>query len=405
MKSRVTIAALIAASAVATALAGAAPAPADGPVAVHVQGNQLVDVLGAPIRLIGVDRASFEYTCVSPIYSNAYRNGTHTGPIDANAIAAMKTWHINAVRIPLNEDCWLGINPVKRTANHVKPLHGAAARRAGAKLRQKYQADVQQFVSDLNAQGIVAILDLHWAAPGKVLADKQLGGPDTSHSVDFWRSVATTFKDNSGVIFDLFNEPKGISWQCLRDGGCPLSLQQVKHGQKKQKGTVVGMQTLLDTVRATGATQPVMIGGLDYSDDLTRWLEFEPHDPLADTDPRGPQIIASFHNYGADNPQGFLCHQQCWDQVIAPVAAQVPVVTGEFGQDIFKNPPKCGSAYNTSYMDWADQHGVSYLAWWWYVASKFDGKGQCLALIKDYGTGEPTDYGLPIMQHYLQVNP
>ncbi len=395
-------AALLAAMA---AMAGLA-APAGAQVTdVHVQGNQLVDALGAPIRLIGVDRASFEYTCVSPIYSAAYRNGTHTGPIDADAIATMKTWHINAVRVPLNEDCWLGINPVKRKSNSVKPLHGQKARRAGAKIREKYQADVAQFVSDLNAQGIVAILDLHWSAPGKVVADKQLSGPDTSHSVDFWRSVATKFQSSPGVIFDLFNEPKGISWKCLRDGGCKLSLKQVKHGGRKRKGKVVGMQTLLNTVRQAGATQPVMVGGLDYSDDLTRWLEFEPQDPLAATDPRGPQIIASFHNYGEDNPKGFLCHQACWDQVIAPIATQVPVVTGEFGQDIFKNPPKCGSAYNTSYMDWADQHGVSYLAWWWYVASKFDGKGQCLALIKDYDTGTPTDYGLPIMQHYLQVNP
>lgn len=401
MKTQKTIAAFLAVTASVAAFA----ASAEAQVAVHVQGNQLVDVLGAPLRLIGVNRSSFEYTCVSPIYGPTYRNGTHTNSISPDAIAAMKTWHINAVRIPLNEDCWLGVNPVKRTAKHVKPLHGQAARTAGAKLRQKYQATVQRYVSDLNAQGIVAILDLHWSAPGKVVADGQLGGPDTSHSVAFWRSVATTFQSNSGVIFDLFNEPKGISWQCLRDGGCPLSLRQVKHGSKQSKGTVVGMQTLIDTIRATGATQPVMVSGLDYSDDLSRWLEFEPHDPLADTSPRGAQIIASFHNYGADNPQGFLCHQACWDQTIAPIADQVPVVTGEFGQDIFKDPPKCGSAYNTSYMDWADQHGVSYLAWWWYVASKYDGPGKCLSLINDYGTGAPSTYGTPIMQHYLQVNP
>ena len=32
------------------------------------------------------------------------------GPYDAAAVAAMKTWRANGVRIALNEDCWLGIN-------------------------------------------------------------------------------------------------------------------------------------------------------------------------------------------------------------------------------------------------------------------------------------------------------
>ena len=37
----------------------------------------------------------------------------------------MKTWSINAVRVPLNEDCWLGINGVK-------PQYGGAAYRSYA---------------------------------------------------------------------------------------------------------------------------------------------------------------------------------------------------------------------------------------------------------------------------------
>ncbi len=51
--------------------------------------------------------------------------------------------------------------------------------------------------------------------------------PDTTQAVPFWTSVATTFKGNDAVIFDLFNEPyPGIAtgsesqgWLCWRDGG------------------------------------------------------------------------------------------------------------------------------------------------------------------------------------------
>ena len=49
--------------------------------------------------------------------------GFSDGPTDAASIAAMKAWHINAVRVPLNEDCWLGINGVK-------PQYGGAPYRA-----------------------------------------------------------------------------------------------------------------------------------------------------------------------------------------------------------------------------------------------------------------------------------
>ena len=72
--------------------------------AVQVIGNHLADGEGSPIRLIGVNRSGSEYACITEGL------GVFDGPTGKRAIAAMKTWRINAVRVPLNEDCWLGIN-------------------------------------------------------------------------------------------------------------------------------------------------------------------------------------------------------------------------------------------------------------------------------------------------------
>jgi hypothetical protein len=380
--------------------ATAAPAPA-----IHVQGNQFVTGTGAPIRLIGVNRASFEYTCVTPEWAPSYRSGIHNGPINDEAVAAFATWHVTAVRVPLNEDCWLGINPVRRFSDHVTRIYGPAARREGRKLRRRYKAKVVAFVERLNAQGIVAILDLHWSAPGSVLADDQRRAPDASHSIAFWRSVATKFRSNPSVIFDLFNEPLHVGWKCLRDGGCKLksNCADCENADKPApRYEVVGMQRLVNVIRATGATQPLMIPGLRYSHDLRKWLAFRPRDPLA-SGPRGSQIVASFHNYVGDQEhmsrEGYLCHRTCWEETIAPIAARFPVVTGEFGQF------DCKSRYNTDFMTWADAHGVSYLAWWWYVKEPGDGRGCGLSLISNYLTGGPTPYGAPIRSHFLAVNP
>ena len=89
--------------------------------------------------------------------------------------------------------------------------------------------------------------------------------------------MANAFKGNDAVIFDLFNEPyperatgnATTGWTCWRDGGtCPGIGYQV-----------AGFQSLVNSVRATGATNIIMIGGLAYSNDLTQWLHVQADRP------------------------------------------------------------------------------------------------------------------------------
>ena len=55
--------------------------------------------------------------------------------------------------------------------------------------------------------GMVAMLDLHWNAPGGQQSNAQQAMPDLDHAPAFWTSVANTFKGNGSVILDLYNEP------------------------------------------------------------------------------------------------------------------------------------------------------------------------------------------------------
>jgi hypothetical protein len=159
------------------------------------------------------------------------------------------------------------------------------------------------------------------------------------------------------------------------------------------------MQTLVDTIRATGATQPVMVGGLDYANDLTQWADHAPDDPLN-------QEAASFHNY-----MGKSCDNvACWNSQIAPIAANVPVVTGEFDEDNYteaKCATKTPSTFDTDYMTWADQHGVGYLAWGWWVLSQDekDAAG-CSAfyLLNDYDGTPAAPNGTILHDHLLSLS-
>jgi len=293
-----------------------------------VKGNHLVNQAGAIVRLTGVNRSGAEYAC-------AEGWGIWDGPTDTNtAIEAIVSWHVNAVRIPLNEDCWLGIN-------HLKPIYSGA----------RYRAAIADYVRRLERFGITPILNLHFSAPGTEVPNSQAPMADSDHSPAFWRSLATFFKNDHHLIFDLFNEPYPdrnqdtvAAWSCVLHGGsCPGVPFQA-----------AGMQQLVDVVRATGATQPLMIAGPQYAGDLDRWLQYEPYDPLH-------QLIASIHIY---EPDWAPCAAPaCWNSHIAPVAAKVPVVEGEIGSI------NCTASSILPLLNWSDAHGVSYLAWAWNVGS------------------------------------
>lgn len=326
---------------------------------VRVKGNHLIDASGNVVRLLGVDRSGTEFECLRgwKIFS---------GPTSSAVVAAMASWHINAVRVPLNEDCWLGINGIK-------PRVGGP----------NYQHAIESYVATLQSYGLVVILDLHAAAPRSYLSSGLWPMADADHAPRFWSSVATAFKNNHGVIFDLYNEPYIQSWSCWLHG-CETTY--IDNGTEVHYETA-GMQSLVDAVRRTGATQPLMLGGLDYSSDESQWLSHEPFDP-------DHQLVASFHTYNFTD-----CNDSaCWNWTLKPLAVWVPVVTGEFGQS------RCGSAYIDGYMRWADIHGISYLAWAWDATDPPShwGCGSGPALIKNYD-GIPTAYGFGLKAHLDQL--
>src|SRR5213082_2465887 len=71
----------------------------------HVFGNKLVNKDNQGIVPVGVGRSGTEYPCVQ-------NQGIFDGPHDAASVNVMAGWQMNAVRISINEDCWLGINGV-----------------------------------------------------------------------------------------------------------------------------------------------------------------------------------------------------------------------------------------------------------------------------------------------------
>jgi aryl-phospho-beta-D-glucosidase BglC (GH1 family) len=336
--------------------------------ALHVSGNQLATAAGATYRMLGVNRSSGEFACIQG-------RGMWDAPTDQTTIDAMKMWNVRAVRIPLNEECWLG------TAN--VPAGGTS----GA----AYQQAVKDWVNLLVANGINPILDLHWtlgqysgqgAGCPDVAATCQKPMPDAQLTPTFWSQVATAFKGNNAVIFDLFNEPfpdfaNGFSnptaaWTCLRDGGTCTGIGY----------QVAGMQSLVNAVRATGATNVIMVPGLAFTNDLSQWLAFRPTDSTGN-------LIASWHSYSFNT----CVTQSCWDSTAGTVARQTPVMIGEIGQNT------CAHDYIDRLMAWADGNGLGYAAWTWNAWGLCNSSGNDLILDN---AGTPTSsFGEGFKAHLL----
>jgi endoglucanase len=314
--------------------------PARAELAIHVHGNQLVDAEGRAIRLLGVNFSGAEYSCIQD-------RGIWSAPTDQAAIEAMQAWHIDVVRIPLNEDCWLGIN-------------GAPAEYSGG----AYQQAIHEFVQTLHEDGLYAILDLQWSAPGANQATGLQQMADADHSVEFWSSVAHSFRADPAVLFDLYSEPHEISWECWLEG-CTLPWQGGGTWQ------TAGMQSLVDAVRAQGATQPLLLGGIEWANELSEWLIHVPSDPEN-------QLVASVHVY----PNNTCNSPGCWSSTLTPIASRYPVLAGEIGEF------DCEDHFIDQFMNWSDANDVSYLGWAWNTFDCSSGP----ALIADTN-GTPTAFG------------
>jgi hypothetical protein len=330
----------------------------------HAVGNHIETADGTVVSLRGVNRSGTEYKCVQS------QTTIFDGPFDEPSIQAMVAWKINAVRIPLNEACWLATN-------------GATAPTVTG---PAYKAAIVAYVALLHKYNLVPIVELHWVGPGTSAADRQQPMPD-ANSVLFWADVAQTFAGDLGVVFDLYNEPfpsgnadSDAAWTCWRDG-C-TTRQSVPSGGTAMMYDAVGMQRLVQAVRVDGgATNLILLGGVQYSNALTQFLKYMPVDTLSP-----PNIGASWHIYNFN-----ACVTiDCWSQAPAAVAALVPLVATEIGENDCMTGP-----YLTALMQWLDGNGDGYLAWSWNAfgactpAPPMTQGGRPWSLITDYVTGAP----------------
>lgn len=257
------------------------------PAELRAQGNRLVDPEGREVWLQGLNAGGLETLPhdVQPIKST---------------LVGIEQWKANAVRLPVKEEFWFGSNPMVKD--------GGAA----------YRDHIDRCVMIAANRGAYLIIDLH-----------RFRAPKQEHA-EFWKDAAARYKNHPAVLFDLFNEPHGISWQIWRDGGFvgektgtdESAFLSDEEKQKNQGFQSVGMQALVDAVRSTGARNLVIASGLGWSFDLTGVTG-----GYELTDPAGNGIMYAWHVYN---------WHKGWEKHMLAAAARYPILVGEVGADVKK---------------------------------------------------------------------
>ncbi|HEX2999867.1 MAG TPA: glycoside hydrolase family 5 protein [Armatimonadota bacterium] len=312
----------------------------------HVSGNQLIDGNGKSVLLRGVNIASLEWC----------NGGEHLD----ECIAAAAAWKSNIIRLPMAQDRWFG--------KAKGQTDGGLA----------YRQVVDHMVDACAARGIYILLDLHWSDRGVWQVDGgKLGQqmmPDRN-SISFWLDVATRYKNHPNVLFDLYNEPQFYTvaekltydqeWNLWRNGGRLRENVELKEKKVDADGKMVevkrtviqeyeavGMQTLYDTVRHTGAQNIILVGGNDWGYDLSGVLKGYAI--------KGNNLIYGSHAYPWKGGEPYKSgNDNYWDNTFGKVSENYPVLMGEIGGE----EKYLQNGYGTRLMAYAQQHHLHWTAW------------------------------------------
>ncbi len=273
------------------------------PPELKTQGNQIVvKDTNERIRLVGANFTGLEKD------AGYDRNCL-------NSLDILKgTWKANIIRLAVNDARWFYSDTTVRDA---------------------YRAKVTSIIDRAGELDIYVILDLH--------KYKQALPAATT----FWTHAANTYKNKKHVLFGLLNEPHGTTWTVWRDGN----------------STGPGMQDLLETVRAQGANNIVVVGGLDYAFDLRGIL------PGYNGLPDGYAL----EDTASGNGIVYDAHVYPWKPEIqlraGNAALLYPVLLGEFGHpsgttvDFIQNSFELPDTWMPRMMDWINTNNFHWVGW------------------------------------------
>ncbi|WP_031055678.1 MULTISPECIES: glycoside hydrolase family 5 protein [unclassified Streptomyces] len=284
---------------VATALmtpvrAGAAPAApaAATPLAANGQlsvcGRQLCNASGQPVALNGMSTHGTQW----------YAQCVTGGSLDALA----KDWRADVLRVSTY---------VQEDGYETDP--------AG------FTARAQKFVDAAHARGMYAVIDWHMLDPGDPNAN-------LSRAKTFFTAMAKKYKNHPGVLYEIANEPSGVSWSAVKS-----------YAEK-----------IIPVIRAEDSDAVVLVGTRAWSSFGVS--EGANESEVVNNPVRASNIMYTFHFYAASHRDEYL-------KTLDRASDKLPVFVTEFGTQDYAGEGANDFTMSQRYLDLMKRKKISWTNW------------------------------------------
>lgn len=274
-----------------------------------------------PVRLRGINRSGLEYVASSGADVLA------AAGICAGEFDEILSWGANLVRVPFNQSHALGRREIDSDT---------------------YLKALDQVIELARTRAIYTLLDLQWldsSSPrGDIAGRTNFVAPlPDADSLQVWSQLACRYRDDTSVLYDIFNEPHdplpddpiellGI----LPDGSLvPLRLRRVDFAE-----WIPWARHLTAAIRSQNPSALIFISGIDWGYDLRGF-------PIQGLE----NVVYSTHVYPGKRPS--------WKSAFGRLSRKHPVFVAEWG-GTEKDLP-----WGRKLKDYLDRRQIGWAAWSW----------------------------------------
>lgn len=268
------------------------PPTGSTPVAVNGQltvcGTKLCNQYGKPIQLRGMSTHGTQW----------YAQCLTSGSLDALA----KDWNADILRVSTY---------VQEEGYETDP--------------QKFTDIAHSLIEQATARGMYVIVDWHMLDPGDPNAN-------LSKAKTFFTAIANRHKDKSNVLYEIANEPSGVTWAKVKSYA----------------------EQIIPVIRGIDSNAPVLVG-------TRAWSSFGVSEGGNETEVVNNQVNASnimytFHFYAFSHREEYL-------DTLSRAADRIPVFVTEFGTQNYAGEGSNDFAMTQKYLDLMAAKKISWTNW------------------------------------------
>jgi endoglucanase len=182
------------------------------------------------------------------------------------------------------------------------------------------------------ARGMYAMIDFHTLTPG-----------DPNYNLDraktFFASVAARNADKKNVIYEIANEPNGVSWTAIKNYA----------------------EQVIPVIRAADPDAVIIVGTRGWSS--LGVSDGSNESEIVNNPVNATNIMYAFHFYAAS-------HKDNYRATVSRAASQLPLFVTEFGTVSATGGGTMDRASTTAWLDLLDQLKIGYANWTYSDASE-----------------------------------